>query len=62
MQWYWIVLILGVIAPWIVMGKAIRIAFEERGVLTGLATWFGMCFVTVPLIFLGTWIAGLLFG
>ena len=36
MHWYWIALILGIAAPWIVIGREIRIGFEEGGLKLGL--------------------------
>jgi len=62
MEWYWVALILGVIAPWIVMGRQIRIGFEEGGLLTGLGTWFGVCVITVPIVLLISWVVRLFVG
>ena len=57
MKWYWIALIAGIFAPWVIMGSAIRMGFKERGMLTGLGLWFGVCVLTIPLMFLIVWIA-----
>ena len=62
MEWYWIALIAGIIAPWVVMGSSIRLAFEERGLLVGLGWWLGVCGFTIPVIFLIMWLARVLFG
>ena len=51
-HWYWIALILGIAAPWIVIGREIRIGFEEGGLKLGLGVWGGMCLLTIPAVFL----------
>jgi hypothetical protein len=56
MAWYWLALVLGVIAPWLVMGGHIRMAFREGGLQTGLGTWFGISLITVPMVFLIMWL------
>ena len=62
MEWYWIALIVGgIVAPWIISGKAIRIAFEERGIAGGLGTWLGVATGTTPIVFLGMWLMVSLF-
>lgn len=60
-EWYVAAMIVGVIAPWVVMGRTIRLAFAERGVIVGLGTWFGIAVVTVPIMVLFWWAARLLF-
>ena len=62
MEWYWIALITGVVAPWVLMGGRIRIGFEEGGPLGGFGAWFGMCVATIPPFFLLFWLVHLLFG
>ena len=52
MHWYWIALILGIAAPWIVKDREIRIGFEEGGLKLGLGVWGGMCLLTIPTVFL----------
>ncbi|MBM3529473.1 MAG: hypothetical protein FJX62_15395 [Alphaproteobacteria bacterium] len=61
MAWYWIAIALGVLAPWLIMGQSIRIAFEERGAVGGLGTWFGACVLTVPILLFLSWIGTLIF-
>jgi hypothetical protein len=39
------------------MWSSIRVAFEERGIVTGLAVWSGACWLTVPLMLLIMWVA-----
>ena len=55
MEWYWIALIVSVIAPFAVMGGQIRIAFEEGGLISGLGMWFGVALLTTPVVFLIIW-------
>ena len=57
MAWYWIALVLGVIAPWIIMGSSLVSTFRERGVTQGVGEWIGMSYVTVPFIMLISWVA-----
>jgi|GEM_PF-4393264 len=60
MQWYWILLFLGVVvAPWVAMGTMLRSTFQERGVIAGLAAWLGVGLVTSAAIFLFMWLARL---
>ena len=56
MHWYWIALVLGIIAPWFVPGGPIGVAFEEGGPQKGLRTWFGLSLITVPTMFLIVWL------
>ena len=60
MSWLWIGVSLGLIAPWVVSGQSIKIAFEERGFLGGIAVWSGMCFLAVPFMVLISWLGSLL--
>jgi hypothetical protein len=57
MTWYWIAIIAGLILPWLIFGKTIRVGFEERGLLSGLGTWAGMATLTVPIMLLIMWMA-----
>jgi len=59
MDWYWIALICGLIAPLFVFGGQISLAFREGGIRTGLGTWFGMSLITIPIMFLIIGIGGL---
>ncbi len=43
MEWYWIALMCGVVLPWFIAGRTIRIAFAEGRAIAGLGYWFGMC-------------------
>lgn len=61
MSWLWTGIILGLIAPWLLMGPAIRMAFEERGLVQGLGTWFGGAIISVPLMVGFCWLANILF-
>lgn len=62
MAWYWLWLIVGVATPWVVMPTVILGAFQERGPLTGLGWWLGMCVVTVPLMLGIGWLASTMLG
>ena len=55
--WLWFGLIGGLLAPLVIMWSSIRVAFEERGIVTGLAVWSGACWLTVPLMLLIMWVA-----
>jgi hypothetical protein len=60
MQWYWIVIILSaIVAPWVAMGSLLRTAFQERGIIAGIAVWLGVGLVTTSAIFLFMWLARL---
>jgi len=56
MQWFWVAGIVGILAPLITMRHQLLSAFRQ-GVGVGIATWAGMCVITVPLVLLGAWIA-----
>jgi ABC-type spermidine/putrescine transport system permease subunit II len=58
MEWYWIGIIVGLLAPWFVMGRAILIGFQERGLQGGLGIWLGVSLLTVPLVLVIMWLAG----
>lgn len=62
MNWYWIALIVGIVIPWFIEGRAIRIGFEEGGLQTGLGVWFGVSVLTIPFAFLFIWLGLLLLG
>lgn len=47
MTWWQIAVGLGVVAPWLFMGQALLIAFKERGIGMGLATWIGASLLPV---------------
>jgi uncharacterized membrane protein YhdT len=55
-SWWQLGLLLGVIAPWVIMPASLRIAFEKRGATVGFGAWFGMCVITVPLMLLIMWL------
>jgi len=56
MKWYWIANIAGIISPWLIMARTIRIGFEEKGLLTGVGVWAGISMVTIPIMLLIMWI------
>ena len=58
MKWYWAAIICGLILPWVVMFKTVRIGYE-RGIQSGLGAWFGISIITVPVTLLLFWIAQL---
>jgi len=62
MKWYWLWIIIGLLAPWIIMGRAIRMGFEERGLQTGLGVWFGAALLTVPLMLAIGWLVQVALG
>ena len=63
MAWYWAALLLGaVVAPWVLNATAIRIAFEEQGMVGGFGVWFGNAFLTTPVVFIGFWLGELFLG
>lgn len=55
--WFWVGLITGIVAPWVILPRSILIAFKEKGVMGGIAAWFGMCWLTIPFTLLVNWIA-----
>ena len=59
MEWYWIALIAGVILPWVIRGKLIRIGLEDGGVLSGLRVWARLCLFTIPIMFVTVYIVQL---
>jgi hypothetical protein len=57
MQWYWFALIAGIIVPWVtILRRDILAAFSERGALQGFGYWFGVCWITVPIMLFYVWI------
>jgi hypothetical protein len=58
MEWYWIALT-GVILPWVIRGKLIRIALEDGGVSSGLGVWARLCLFTIPITFVTAYIVQL---
>ncbi len=61
MMWLWIGLVLGVIAPRIVVPDTIRIAYEEFGVVGGAGVWMIACLLSVPLMIGACWIGQAVF-
>jgi hypothetical protein len=59
MGWYWVALVAGVILPWVIKGKLIRIGLEDGGLSSGLRVWAKLCLFTIPLMFLTVYIVGL---
>ena len=60
MEWYWIALIAGVILPWVIRGKLIRIALEDGGLSSGLGVWARLCLFTIPIVFVTAYIVQLM--
>jgi len=56
MEWFWFALITGIIVPWIIFRRKLLVAFREGGALIGFGYWFGVCWTTVPIMLLFTWI------
>ncbi len=52
MAWYWLALILGIIAPWLVLTRDLVSTFRDDGLQAGLATWIAFGLVTVPVMFI----------
>src|SRR5207247_7378025 len=40
---YWIALTAGVILPWVIRGKLIKIGLEDGGLVSGLRVWARLC-------------------
>ena len=55
-RWLWIALFVGAcVAPWVVMGKLLRVAFA-RSLFDGIGVWIGGALMTTPAVVLLTWI------
>ena len=48
MAWYWLALILGLLAPWTILGWDIITDFREGGAKKGFETWFCISTFTLP--------------
>ncbi len=59
MGWYWVALVAGVILPWVIKGKLIRIGLEDGGLSSGLRVWAKLCLFTIPFMFLTAYIVQL---
>ena len=58
----WIALFVGVcVAPWVVMGKLLRVAFD-RSLFDGIGVWIGGALMTTPAVVLLTWIGMVVLG
>ncbi len=55
MKWYWIGLIAGVLAPWLVFRRELADAFRSGGPVRGFGMWTGMLWVHVPIFLLIMW-------
>jgi hypothetical protein len=42
MSSYWLVIFVGIVAPWIIMGGDLAKTFRSEGVREGLGQWLGM--------------------
>jgi hypothetical protein len=59
MSWWMTAVIIGaVVAPWVVMGPTLKMAFL-RGLQAGLGAWFGIALGTTPIIVAIMWIGSL---
>ena len=61
MPWQWTLVLGAILAPWVLMGKMLKIGFEERGLSGGLGAWLGVAILTTPLMFLLSWVFGFFF-
>lgn len=59
MAWYWAAIIAGLLAPLVIMPRAVIAGFQG-GLQTGFGTWFGIATFTAPIALLGFWIGQLL--
>ena len=57
MNWLWIGVALGLLAPWLIQKVSLTIAFEEKGIGGGFGYWLGMATLTVPLVVGLLWLA-----
>ena len=55
----WLALVGGVILPWVIRGKLIRIGFEDGGLSSGLGVWARLCLFTIPIMFVAAYIVQL---
>lgn len=62
MAWYWYPVILGVAAPWLILGNSLRNTFREGGAVTGISVWAGMSLAVTSILLLLGWIIHSLFG
>ena len=62
MAWHWYALIVGVAAPWVILGKSLRNTFREGGGVTGVSVWLGMSVFTTLIALLIGWIVHRLVG
>ena len=51
LKWYWMALIAGISMPWILHGKLIITGFKEEGLPALLGVWSGICWFTIPIMF-----------
>ncbi len=62
MGWHWIAIIIGIMAPWVILGKSLRNTFKEGGAVTGFSVWAGMAVFTTSMALLAGWIIHRLLG
>lgn len=62
MAWQWYAMILGLAAPWVILGKSLRHTFKEGGARTGVSVWLGMAVFTTLIALLIGWIIHKLVG
>lgn len=56
MNWHWYAIIVGVAAPWIILGASLRNTFREGGPVTGISVWAGMSVFTTLVALLIGWL------
>ncbi len=56
MTWQWYAVVVGVAAPWIILGASLRNTFREGGAVTGASVWAGMSVFTTLVALLIGWI------
>jgi hypothetical protein len=62
MAWQWYAVILGIAAPWVILGTSLRNTFKEGGAVTGVSVWAGMCVFTTAIALLIGWVVHSLVG
>ena len=59
----WIDILLGaVVAPWVIIGGSLRIAFKEKGLVGGLGSWLGMAMISTPVVMGVSWLGRTVLG
>jgi hypothetical protein len=58
--YYGAAVFIGLLLPWLLIGRAIRVAFYQHGIIAGFGYWLAPSALTIPLTLLAFWVARLM--